>query len=346
MLSLKKNKSVLLAILFIIFLSSITIFALGDVEVEGDLESAVVDGFEIINENQYLNLYVNKETTEFAVQDKNTGEIWYSNPPDRDEMEVKVRGSSLDAMASQLSFSYYTESDRERTMDSYNDSVRHGQFTIENIENGFRVDYQFGREWEDEDYMPTIISKETFDTVVTKNLSESDASFLEEQFILVNMVEVDEDYEQPNIFGVDSEEVFGDYAFEVLSEDLSNRERRNLIQDIIENIAEARDYSGVGSVTFEDLENFINNPSYIRKSSILPWDKERILEVVIESGYTPEMLQEEHMNFNFPIPYQSLRIFEIGIEYVLEDQDLIVRVPGDSIKYPERVMDLETDSRV
>ena len=38
---------------------------------------------EIVAENQYLILYMNKEDTSIAVQCKQTGRVWLSNPVDR-----------------------------------------------------------------------------------------------------------------------------------------------------------------------------------------------------------------------------------------------------------------------
>ena len=38
-------------------------------------------GYEVMAESERLALLVNKSTTEIAVRDKLTGEIWSSNPP-------------------------------------------------------------------------------------------------------------------------------------------------------------------------------------------------------------------------------------------------------------------------
>lgn len=344
MLSIKEIKRSILIISILILLSNITVFASNDVAF--DTRHVVADGFEKITENQYLNLYINRKTTEIAVQDKDTGMLWYSNPPDRGEMETILRGGAMETMGSTISFTYFTENDRERTMNSYTDSVKLGQFDINKIDNGIRVNYQFGKKWQTNDYLPTIISKTTFDQFIAPNIQEDDLKFLLQQFVLVNMVEAEEDYKPVEIFGVDSEKVFRNYKIEVLSENMSDRNRRSLIQDILNKIVEGVGYARIGSVKFEDLENFIDNPTYIIKSTMLPWDRERIINVIIESGYTPEMIQEEQMKYNYPIPYENIYIFELSIEYILDGKDLIVRVPGESIKYPEDKLNLATGKRV
>ncbi|HLV10749.1 MAG TPA: hypothetical protein VKY40_11095, partial [Halanaerobiales bacterium] len=51
-----------------------------------------------VQENEHLILYMNRETTEIAIQEKSSGEVWYSNPPDRDTMEQRLRGSAKDTL--------------------------------------------------------------------------------------------------------------------------------------------------------------------------------------------------------------------------------------------------------
>ncbi len=93
-----------------------------------------MDNFEIVAENPYLKLYLNPNTTEIAVQDKASKKLWFSNPPNRAEMETIARGSALDRISSQFSISYYTPGDRRRYKDNYSDSVEYEQFEISRTE--------------------------------------------------------------------------------------------------------------------------------------------------------------------------------------------------------------------
>src|SRR5690554_7188785 len=50
---------------------------------EIDSAPPVLDAMEKVAENEFLALYLLRKTTEVAVFEKRTGELWYSNPPDR-----------------------------------------------------------------------------------------------------------------------------------------------------------------------------------------------------------------------------------------------------------------------
>ncbi|MFW6309406.1 MAG: hypothetical protein ACOC1S_05265, partial [bacterium] len=115
-----------------------------------------LDNFEIMAENNHLTLYLNNETTEIAVQKKDTGEIWFSNPQDINEMEQIRRGSSKDQLKSQISIEYYTDQDNKNTMDNYNDSIDYGQYEIEKLEKGVKINYSLGKEWSDESFLPDM----------------------------------------------------------------------------------------------------------------------------------------------------------------------------------------------
>ncbi|HHX01535.1 MAG TPA: hypothetical protein GX739_02565, partial [Firmicutes bacterium] len=52
---------------------------------------AVPDGFDLVSENEYLELYFNSQTTEIAVYDKLNDKTWFSNPQDRAKARAAVR---------------------------------------------------------------------------------------------------------------------------------------------------------------------------------------------------------------------------------------------------------------
>lgn len=127
-------------------------------------------GYEFVAANEYLSLYFNSETAEVAVHDLRTDLIWYSNPPNRASFEKTARGAAKDALGAQLRITYYEPGDVMRTMDSYNDSVAYGQFEAEPIANGIRVEYVFGKEWDDKYYLPLIVEQNLYETEFLPNL--------------------------------------------------------------------------------------------------------------------------------------------------------------------------------
>ena len=58
-----------------------------------------------MQENEYLRLYLNEETAEFAVQDKQS-EKWFGGLPEVRQETVK-RGAARDAMRGMLTLNYY-----------------------------------------------------------------------------------------------------------------------------------------------------------------------------------------------------------------------------------------------
>jgi len=60
---------------------------------------------------------------------KETGAVWFSNPPGRDKQETLARGASKSRLSSQLVLTYYY-ANQQQQMDSFNDSVAYGQYEI------------------------------------------------------------------------------------------------------------------------------------------------------------------------------------------------------------------------
>ncbi|MFW6021952.1 MAG: DUF5696 domain-containing protein [Halanaerobiaceae bacterium] len=305
-----------------------------------------LDSFNQVNENEYLKLYINEETAEIAVEKKNSGEIWFSNPPDRDSMEQMASGRKRDALNSQLSIEFYNPSDRLFNMDSYTDGILNNQYQISKISDGVRVDFELGKKWEENDYTPGIIGKERFENEILANLSESQQKFILKQYHLITMTELEEDEEHLGIYGVDMKKLFGNYDIKVLSENMSDKDRRLLIQDYLKNIVEAKEYTGLGNIKAEDIKPLKENSAYILKSDILSWDTGKIVNSIKESGYTPGKIQEDHQKFNFTPPWPNIKNFKLAIEYLLDGEDLLVRIPGNSIEYPRDVIDQTTGDRV
>lgn len=308
--------------------------------VEADLS-----GFEAVAENEHLVLYLNERSVEFALLEKGSGEVWYSNPYDRERKERLARGSAKAMLNAQVLITYF-EANRQLQMDSYNDSVAHGQHTIHPIEGGFRIDYQIGRVWNDEDYMPLVISEARFNERILANVErERDRQFLRSQYVLV---ELEEGYVDPDPFslaGVDLDRLLGEYGFKVYDQ-LRSQDKRRLLQEYLIKVRDARGYSGIGQVTREDLEALVGTPTLMLRWDVKEWDKEAIWELARDAGYSPEDVIEDHETYGIEPPYPNLRTFRVSVEYVLDGKSLVVRIPGGSIAYPDRVLDPATGNPI
>ncbi len=132
----------------------------------------VPEGMELIASNDVLELYLDRELAGFAIKGKATGEIWYTNPPDFDE-DPLASNYYKGMMKSQVSIRYYNESVQASKMDSYNDAVAEGQFSVEEIENGARITYNLG-DLADKYVLPQVISVERYE-YYTGLMNEKDA---------------------------------------------------------------------------------------------------------------------------------------------------------------------------
>lgn len=118
------------------------VFEAGEAFSDLDSESPVKD-FLVGAENETLKLLVNTETAEVAIEDKRSGDIWYTNPPDGADDPIALK-SGKDRMASGFTITYYNEVREEMQMNSFVDSVEKLQFEIKSINDGIRIDYAIG----------------------------------------------------------------------------------------------------------------------------------------------------------------------------------------------------------
>ena len=297
-----------------------------------------LSGFELVAENEHLALYLNEASVEFAVLEKASGEVWFSNPYDRMRKEQVARGSARDMLNAQVVVSYYS-ANRLLQMDSYNDSVRHGQHVISRIPGGFRIDFEIGRRWQDQHYMPIIISEERFNQRILANIEdERDRKFLRDQYVLFTMEKGYVDPDSLSILGVDMEALFGDYGFKVL-DSLRAQDKRRLLQEYLNQVRDGKRYTTVGEIQPEDIAPLIDTPTLMLRWNVREWDKETIWQLAKEAGYTPEDVVYDHEMYNITPPYPDLRNFKVSIEVFLDGETLVVRIPAGSISYPDRVLD-------
>jgi hypothetical protein len=77
----------------------------------------------------------------------------------------------------------------------------------------------------------------------------------------------------------------------------------------------------------------MNGDLYVLGDNIKDFMKETLQETVISSGYTLEDMNEDHIANDVPPAEENKEHFVIPVEYILEDDNLVVRVPTDEIEY-------------
>lgn len=109
-----------------------------DEEVVIRTEEEALAAAEIVAENDKLALYVNKSEVTLALVDKNTGEIWWSNPINADASSGKK--AQIQELKAGMVLTYGEPSKRKTT--SINSKVK-GKAKISNVSNGIKITYKF-----------------------------------------------------------------------------------------------------------------------------------------------------------------------------------------------------------
>lgn len=116
-----------------------------------------VKGMKGIVENDQLQLFIDDQTGSIAVHHKKSGEVWYSNDPNRDS-DPLASGVNKDMLSSQLKLDYYNSFGQLSSINSYTDSAMHKQIHYELIQNGVKVTYQFGKAKKSAEDLPMMLS--------------------------------------------------------------------------------------------------------------------------------------------------------------------------------------------
>lgn len=293
----------------------------------------VPSNYDLVAENQYLELYIDPSTTEVAVVDRLGCEVWFSNP-----IGSKTRAN--------LTIGYYTPSDTLQYMNSYAHSVEYGQFEITPIENGVRIDYRLGKEWEEAELIPVMISQQRFEDTILPNIaSGSDRNTLMGRYQLISLVpktSADEG-EEIEVYRVDLKRLFGDYKLVSPGRELTASQTKTLIERLVDSIVDnKKDYRTREQVAPEDVAHLKESPSYLL-GNLFAWDTSKVVRILDSAGYTYEDAQLDHIANSIDPPEPSIVVFDVPVELRIEGSSFVVSVPAGGITYPDNVEDPEGD---
>ena len=296
-----------------------------------------LDEYNLVVENRYLKLYLNYETTEVAIQEKGSNNIWYSNPQNLEDDPI-AHGATRNRLRSQFSITYYSPRDSRASMHNYVDSVAHDQYNIENIENGVKIEYTLGEQWEDDAYLPIKIFKERMEELVLKNIPEEAQGLFTNNYELMILEELQEGQKRVEVSGISPEEVFGEYTLTRPGEVLDKSEREGLLRLLTVQMVENRE--GIESrsqLTKRDFEHLVDNPVYVLKEGV-GWDKPEMIENLKQANYSPLMAGEDHYMNNIDIAQQNIVHFQIPVKYRIEEDNFIAEVITSEIEYPDNII--------
>lgn len=139
------------------------------------------DGSEdsIILENDKLKLTMDPTTTQFTLEVKETGKVWYSNPPEADADPVAV-ASYKGRLQSTLIMTYSIATGLQTTYDSYTYGVANGLYTIEQGDDYVKVNYSLGNV-EKEYLIPPVCTEASMDQWLGQ-METTDSGFIKRYY--------------------------------------------------------------------------------------------------------------------------------------------------------------------
>ncbi|WP_026653062.1 DUF5696 domain-containing protein [Butyrivibrio proteoclasticus] len=115
----------------------------------------------VVIDNGKLKLTMDPLTTEFTIEVKDSGKIWYSNPQNVEDDTVALTDEKS-LLQSTLVMSYSITQGLETTYNSYQYSVQNGIYEIIPGDNEIRVNYSLGNV-EKEYVVPPVLTQENWD---------------------------------------------------------------------------------------------------------------------------------------------------------------------------------------
>jgi len=139
---------------------------------EGDDKPVVVD-------NGELKMVMDPKTTEFSLEVKDSGKVWYSNPKDADK-DTKALEDQKDLLQSTLVMSYSVTQGLETTYNSYAFSAKNNIYEIVPGKDEIRVNYSLGNV-EKEYVVPPVITEENLNNWFSK-MEKKDADLIKQYY--------------------------------------------------------------------------------------------------------------------------------------------------------------------
>ncbi|MFS0857469.1 DUF5696 domain-containing protein [Paenibacillus taichungensis] len=135
-----------------------------------------VPGMRLVVEDQGLALYYNEETTEIAVREQASGQIWYSNPNERNQ-DGLASAYEKEVLSSQLNVSFRDAIGTLENFPNFSSSISNKQFAAANVDQGIRVTYTLGDTSLGIDALPKLISKQRLEEKVLSKLDATVARY-------------------------------------------------------------------------------------------------------------------------------------------------------------------------
>lgn len=260
-----------------------------------DQSAKISDDFITVCENESAALYLKAATAEVMYRNKTTNTVWYTNPPKRADDKIAM-GNSAAMLNSQFWFTYFDNSHKSAVMYSASDSAEADQVVYQRLENGFRASYLVGKQ-QHIYRIPLVIAKDKMEALAG-NLDEYDREELMSGYDLISLKNQTDAGDRKTMLAMyPSLEKTDLYIFK---------------------------YVGSNNITMSVIEAFLLLPEYLGQS---------FEELFEKAGYTDGDWRVDYTDNGLEVPEIDSPVFSVSVEYVLDGDELLVRVPYDSFAY-------------
>ncbi len=276
-------------------------------------------------------LYVDAYSGEVAVKNKVTGEMLFTNPYSL--AGSTASDSTKEELLSQLIVSYTSLADgMPGTYASYTWAAKRHQILVKNIKGGIRVEYSIGRE-ENKTLAPRQISEQSFYKKIWTPLLEyfgADPVKYSDPFKMYDSksstsVAFKDEYGYDAYFEI-AKFIFGYYMFKD-----PNDPKSYVTQAGKDKMLE----------TYPATEKF---PIWVLDTSLLENELKKVEGFV--KTYCPEYsfedMEEDHLEAGYEGQNESFPLFKMALEYTLDKDGLVVRLPANGIRFDETLYRLES----
>ncbi len=183
----KAKRIITIYIILIIFTVTAFIGLIPKVVKANTLQS-IPSGMEKICENNDLILFLDPNTTMFAVQNKTSGNIMFASPENlKDDGIANKRFKEI--MSSNILVTYI-DANGEKTISGYTNAVAFGQFEVERLDNGVSIEYLITETIVDELALPLVMPYSFLHEKLLPKLSKEEGNELLQNY---NKISVKDD---------------------------------------------------------------------------------------------------------------------------------------------------------
>ncbi len=126
-----------------------------------------VAGMKGVIENENLQLFIDDKNGNIAIHHKKTGKVWYSNPPERANDAIAT-GVNKSLLSAQMQIDFYNRFNQLNSVNTFSDSVANEQIRVEEVNDGIRVTYRFGKTEKSVEDLPLMLSKDRYEELNNK----------------------------------------------------------------------------------------------------------------------------------------------------------------------------------